>query len=143
MFFAKINVKLFNKEEKKVTKLRELYRCNICGNVVEITHEGAPALVCCNQPMVKLEAKSEDTGSEKHVPVIEEVDGGTTIKVGSIAHPMEEKHYIKFIEVLTNDKVLRVELKPGQNPEVQSDVSKTDILEVREFCTIHGLWKNK
>ncbi|MCK5535124.1 desulfoferrodoxin FeS4 iron-binding domain-containing protein, partial [bacterium] len=90
-----------------MTKLRELYRCNICGNVVEITHEGAPALVCCNQPMVKLEAKTEDTGSEKHVPVIEEIDGGTTIKVGSIAHPMEEKHYIKFIEVLTKDKVLR------------------------------------
>ncbi len=126
-----------------MTKLRELYRCNICGNVVEITHEGAPALVCCNQPMIKLEAKTEDTGSEKHVPVVEEGNGGTTIKVGSIAHPMEEKHYIKFIEVLTKDEVLRIELKPGQSPEVECCVPKTDIVEVREFCTVHGLWKNK
>lgn len=126
-----------------MTKLRELYRCNICGNVVEITHEGAPALVCCNQPMEKLEAKTEDAGEEKHVPVVEEIDDGIKVKVGTVKHPMEEKHYIKFIEVLTKEKVYRVELKPGQVPEANFCIPKSDLIEVREFCTIHGLWKNK
>ncbi|MBL7131277.1 MAG: desulfoferrodoxin [Candidatus Omnitrophica bacterium] len=126
-----------------MTQLRELYRCEICGNIVEITHEGAPALVCCNQPMVKLEAKTEDAGQEKHVPVVEESDNGIKVKVGSIEHPMEEKHYIKFIEVLTKEKVMHVELKPGQAPEAKCCVPKSDVVEVREFCTIHGLWRNK
>lgn len=126
-----------------MTKLRELYHCNICGNVVEITHEGAPALVCCNQPMEKLKAKTEDAGEEKHVPVVEEVDDGIKVKVGTVKHPMEEKHYIKFIEVLTKEKVHRVELKPGQVPEANFCIPKSDLIEVREFCTIHGLWKNK
>ncbi|MCP4650867.1 MAG: desulfoferrodoxin [PVC group bacterium] len=125
-----------------MTQLREIYRCEICGNVVEVISEGQPALVCCNQPMDRMLAKTEDTGSEKHVPVIEESEGKTKIKVGSVAHPMEEKHYIKFIEVLTKEKVLRVELKPGQTPEAFTCAKPEDIIEVREFCTIHGLWKN-
>ena len=126
-----------------MTKLRELYRCEICGNVVEIAQEGASALVCCNKPMIKLEAKTEDEGQEKHVPVIEEADNGIKVKVGSIGHPMEEKHYIKFIEILLKDKIMRKELKPGQVPEAKYCALKSDILEVREFCIIHGLWKNK
>ncbi|MCK4851594.1 MAG: desulfoferrodoxin, partial [Candidatus Omnitrophica bacterium] len=126
-----------------MTQLRELYRCEVCGNIVEIAHEGAPALVCCGKPMVKLEAKTEDKGEEKHVPVIEELDSGIKVKVGSVEHPMEEKHYIKFIEVLLNDRIMRQELKPGQVPEAKYCASKSDVIEVREFCTIHGLWKNK
>lgn len=126
-----------------MTQLREVYRCEVCGNVVEVLHEGQPALVCCNQPMVKLEAKTEDAGLEKHVPVVEEIDGGIKVKVGSVEHPMQEDHYIKFIEVLTADKVLKVELKPGQKPEADFCVKKTDVAGVREFCTTHGLWKNK
>ncbi|MCK5491966.1 MAG: desulfoferrodoxin [Candidatus Omnitrophica bacterium] len=126
-----------------MTQLRELYRCEICGNVVEIAHQGAPALVCCEQPMIKLEARTEDEGKEKHVPIIEETDNGINVKVGSIEHPMEEKHYIKFIEFLLKDKIMRVELKPGQTPEAKCCALKEDVLEVREFCTIHGLWKNK
>ena len=126
-----------------MTKLRELYHCNICGNVVEIAHEEAPALICCGQPMVKIEAKTEEEGQEKHVPVIEELDKGIKVKVGSVQHPMEEKHYIKFIEVLTKDKIIRKELKPGQAPEGECCLPKQDIVEVREYCTIHGLWKNK
>ncbi len=126
-----------------MTQLREVYRCNICGNVVEITHEGAPSLVCCNQSMVKLEARSEDAGEEKHVPLIEQSDSGIKVTVGAVSHPMEEKHYIKFIEVLTKEKVLRTELEPGQTPQAQYCVSKSEVIEVREFCTIHGLWKNK
>ncbi|MFH1395109.1 MAG: desulfoferrodoxin [Candidatus Omnitrophota bacterium] len=124
-----------------MTRLRELYRCEICGNVVEITHEGAPSLVCCDEPMKKLEAKTEDEGKEKHVPVMEETDAGTKVKIGSVPHPMEEKHYIKFIEVLSDDRVIRVELKPGQAPEAEVCLLKSEIQEVREFCTVHGLWK--
>lgn len=124
-----------------MTKTRELYHCTICGNVVEVVHEGQPALVCCGQPMGKLQAKTEDKGAEKHVPVIEELEKGVEVKVGGIEHPMEEKHYIKFIEVLTKEKVLRVELKPGDTPKAKCCSGKADILEVREYCTIHGLWK--
>jgi len=126
-----------------MTQLRELYHCEICGNVVEVVHEGAPALVCCEQPMTKLEAKTEDEGQEKHVPVIEGANGGTKVKVGSVEHPMEEKHYIKFIEIMSEGKVERVELKPGDAPEAKSCVPGADISEVREYCTVHGLWKNK
>jgi len=124
-----------------MTELRELYRCEICGNVVEITHEGAPALVCCEQSMGKLEAKTADEGKEKHVPVVEENGTGIKIKVGDVAHPMEEKHYIKFIEILTHDKVIRAELKPGMKPEAEFCVKKEDIIGTREFCTVHMLWK--
>ncbi len=126
-----------------MTKLRELYQCEICGNVVEIVYEGAPALVCCGKPMVKLKAKTEDKGEEKHVPVVEETDNSIKVKIGSIEHPMEEKHYIKFIEVLTEKEVMRVELMPGEAPEAKYRTPKSDVLEVREFCNIHGLWKNK
>jgi len=126
-----------------MTTLRELYRCEICGNIVEVVHEGAPALVCCGKSMIKLDAKTEDQGQEKHVPVVEETDSGITVRVGSIGHPMEDKHYIKFIEVLLNDKIMRKELKPGQPPEAGFCVTKSDVMEVREFCTIHGLWKSK
>ena len=125
-----------------MTGLREINKCDICGNVVEILNEGAPALVCCSQPMNKLEAKSLDQGQEKHVPVIEESGSGIKVKVGEVAHPMEDKHYIKMIEVLTASKVLRAEFKPGYAPEADFCVLKEDVIEVREHCTVHGLWKN-
>ena len=126
-----------------MTKLREFYRCEVCGNIVEVANEGATALVCCGEPMIKLEAKTEDQGQEKHVPVVEEADSGIKVKVGSIEHPMEDKHYIKFIEILLKDRIIRKELKPGQAPEVKYCATKSDVIEVREFCSIHGLWKNK
>lgn len=124
-----------------MTKLRELYKCSICGNVVEVIHPGAPALVCCHQPMEKLEAKAEDTGKEKHVPVIEASGAGILVKVGSVEHPMEEKHSIRFIEVLTKDQVLRAELTPGQKPAAEFSVTPEEVVEVREYCNLHGLWK--
>ena len=124
-----------------MTRLREIYRCEICGNVVEIVNEGAPDLRCCGQAMIRLDAKSKDEGLEKHVPVIEETESGIMIKVGSVEQPMEEKHYIKFIEVLTTDTVLRAELRPGDAPVTEFCVSKDAIVEVREFCTVHMLWK--
>ncbi|MFC1570273.1 desulfoferrodoxin [Candidatus Omnitrophota bacterium] len=135
-----------------MTRLREIYRCNVCGNVVEILNEGAPDLHCCGQPMEKLEAKTADEGLEKHVPVVEETKitcgcgcgdecDGIRVKVGSVEHPMEEKHYIKLIEVLTADRVLKAELKPGDKPEAEFCIKKDDVQEVREFCTVHMLWK--
>lgn len=126
-----------------MTALRELYKCEVCGNVVEVAHEGAPALVCCGQPMKKLEAKTADEGKEKHVPVVEIEGDMITVTVGSTEHPMAEDHYIKFIEVLTADKVIRAELKPGEHPSAKfcSCLKKADIVEVREFCTKHDLWK--
>ncbi len=125
-----------------MTQLREVYRCDLCGNVIEIVNEGEPALVCCNQPMQKLEAKTEDQGQEKHVPVIEKEEHGIRVKVGTVEHPMEEKHYIKFIEVLTKDKVLRAELKPGEKPEACFCVCQDDVIAAREYCTVHSLWKS-
>jgi superoxide reductase len=126
-----------------MTKLREVYKCNICFNVVEVLHIGADALVCCGQPMDKLEAKNEDSGNEKHVPVLTAVDGGLQVTVGSVEHPMEEKHYIQFIEVLTTDQVLRAELHPTQKPQATFQVDPKDVLVVREYCNIHGLWQTK
>ncbi|MFW5992412.1 MAG: desulfoferrodoxin [Halanaerobiaceae bacterium] len=124
-----------------MTKLRELYKCNVCGNVVEIAHEGAPALVCCGQDMELLSAKTEDTGNEKHVPVISKITDGVRVKVGDVEHPMVEEHYIKFIEVMTEDKVLRAELQPGQKPEAEFNVNFSDVITAREYCTVHNLWK--
>jgi superoxide reductase len=123
-----------------MTNLRELYHCSICGNVVEVVNTGATSLVCCGKPMEKLVAGSKDASKEKHVPVIEAVDGGIRVKVGSAQHPMEEKHYIRCIEVLTKDQVLRAELTPNQAPEASFLVNPDDVVEVREYCTVHGLW---
>ena len=126
-----------------MTEIRDLYKCEICGNVVEVVHEGAPALVCCDENMKLLVAKTEDKGNEKHVPVITETDNGVLVKVGDVKHPMEEKHYIKFIEVITDDMVYRKELKPGQEPEAEFNVDIADVYMAREYCTIHALWKNE
>jgi len=126
-----------------VTQLREVYYCEKCGNVVEVLNEGAPALVCCGVPMEKLEAKTEDASTEKHVPFVQEVEGGVLVKVGqNQAHPMLENHYIKFIEVVRKDKVYRLELKPNDMPEGFFPVKKEDIIEVREWCNLHGFWKS-
>ncbi|MDD3095316.1 MAG: desulfoferrodoxin [Candidatus Neomarinimicrobiota bacterium] len=125
-----------------MTKLREIYYCTVCGNVVEINNEGASALVCCNQKMQKLEAKTEDSTLEKHVPYLEEKGDGVLVKVGqNQAHPMSEEHHIKFIEVHTKNMVLKAELNPGDKPEAEFPVKKADIVKVREWCNIHGLWE--
>lgn len=124
-----------------MTHVRELYVCSTCGNVVEVVNPGATSLVCCGKPMDKLEAGVQDASLEKHVPVIETVSGGIKVKVGSIAHPMEEKHFIRFIEVLTKSQVLRAELVPNEAPEALFMVDAAEVIEVREYCTIHGLWK--
>ncbi len=122
----------------------ELYKCEICGNIVEVTHEGTGTLVCCGQPMTLMVAKSTDAGNEKHLPVVEKAEHGTTIKIGSVPHPMEEKHYIEWIEVfLKNGRVVRIPLHPGDTPEVHFGHSVDDLIEVRAYCNIHGLWSKK
>lgn len=123
-----------------MTKLHEIYKCNICGNIVEVLHAGMGELVCCGQPMELVKEKIEDEGLEKHVPVIEETDSGIIVEVGSVAHPMEENHYIKWIEVIADGEVYRKFLKPGDEPKAEFEIEAENII-TRAYCNIHGLWK--
>jgi superoxide reductase len=120
----------------------EIYECKVCGNIVEVLHGGAGELVCCGQPMEKLVAKTADAGKEKHVPVIEKLADGFKVKIGSIPHPMEEKHYIEWIELLADEIAYRKFLKPGVAPEAIFNVKATTV-SAREHCNIHGLWEGK
>ena len=124
-----------------MTELNQIYKCNVCGNIVQMLHAGKGDLVCCNQPMELLTEKTEDEGMEKHVPVIEKIDTGVKVKVGSIPHPMEETHYIEWIEILADGKSYRKFLKPGDAPEAEFNI-KADNITARELCNIHGLWKS-
>lgn len=128
-----------------MTELNQIYKCSVCGNIVEVTHASVGQLVCCNKPMELLVEKTEDQGYEKHVPVIEKIRGGVKIKIGSIPHPMEEQHYIEFIELLADNKVYKQYLKPGQAPEAEFklNIKKSTKLTAREYCNIHGLWKKE
>ena len=118
----------------------QIYRCTACGNIVEVLHGGDGELVCCGEPMKNLIAKTADEGKEKHVPVIEKVDGGLKVKVGAVQHPMEEKHYIEWISLLADGKVYRQFLEPGMVPEAFFEV-QADSVSAQEHCSIHGLWK--
>lgn len=119
----------------------EVYKCNMCLNVVEVLHGGAGELVCCGQPMVLMKENSVDAAKEKHVPVMEKTADGILVKVGSVAHPMEEKHYIEWIELIADGKAYRQFLNPGDKPEALFKV-KADKVTVREYCNLHGVWKS-
>lgn len=123
-----------------MTEKKEVYKCNICGNIVEVLHAGGGELVCCGAPMVLMTENTVDAAKEKHVPVITKVDGGYKVNVGSVAHPMEEKHYIEWIELIAGDTCYRQFLKPGDAPEAFFPV-EADNVTAREYCNIHGLWK--
>lgn len=123
-------------------QINQVYKCNVCGNIVEINHVGGGELVCCNQPMELLNEKSEDQGMEKHVPVIEISGDGILVKVGSVPHPMEAAHYIEWIEVVADGVSYRKFLKPGDLPQAEFCI-KADNIIVREYCNVHGLWKSK
>jgi superoxide reductase len=123
-----------------MTERLQIYKCEVCGNIVEVLHEGAGELVCCGQPMTLLVANTVDAAKEKHVPVIEKTANGVTVKVGSAPHPMEEKHYIEWIEIIADGKAYRQFLKPGDAPEATFDIQANKI-DAREHCNIHGLWK--
>ncbi|WP_032122285.1 desulfoferrodoxin [Clostridium amazonitimonense] len=123
-----------------MAKLHQIYKCEVCGNIVEVVHPSGGTLVCCNQPMRLLEENTVDAAKEKHVPAVEKDGDMVTIKIGAVEHPMEEKHYIEWIEVITENKVYRKYLKPGEKPEATFKVCG-EIISVREYCNIHGLWK--
>jgi len=123
-----------------MAKKLEIYKCMICGNIVEVVHGGAGELVCCGKEMDRQDENTVDAAKEKHVPVIEKIDGGFKVKVGSAAHPMEEKHYIEWIELIADGKAYRQFLNPGDMPEAVFNVS-ADSVSVREYCNLHGLWK--
>ena len=124
-----------------MTKIREIYRCQICGNVVEVVNKGA-VLSCCGEPMKLMKENTSDGAREKHVPVIEPIEGGYRVTVGSVEHPMLPEHYIQWIELLTPTDVLRHELKPGEKPEAifLTNAEAKDVT-AREYCNLHGLWK--
>jgi len=125
-----------------MTKLKEIYKCNICGNVVEVLHAGVGELVCCGEPMEKMEEKTEDSSTEKHVPYIEKTSDGILVKVGQNEnHPMIEKHYIEWIQILAGGASYRKFLKPGDKPQASFKI-KADKIVAREYCNIHGLWKS-
>jgi superoxide reductase len=124
-----------------MAKKLEIYKCMVCGNIVEVLHGGDGELVCCGQPMENLAEKTADQGKEKHVPVIEKISGGYKVKVGSIPHPMEEKHYIEWIEILADGVAYRKFLNPGDAPEAVFNL-KANTVTAREHCNIHGLWRS-
>jgi superoxide reductase len=118
----------------------QVYKCEVCGNIIEVLHAGAGELVCCGQPMKLITENTVDAAKEKHVPVVEKTADGFKVKVGSVAHPMEEKHYIEWVELLVDGKAYRQFLKPGQAPEASFCI-KGDKVSAREYCNLHGLWK--
>jgi len=123
-----------------MTELKQIYKCMVCGNIVEVLHAGKGKLVCCGKPMVLLEEKTEDVGHEKHVPVVEKADT-VKVKVGSIPHPMESEHYIEWVEIIADGKVYRQFLKPGEEPVAEFEI-KADNVVARAYCNVHGLWKS-
>ena len=120
-------------------KRLEVYKCSICGNIVEVMHAGAGALVCCGENMALMTENTVDAATEKHVPVIEVGDGTVTVKVGEVPHPMEDAHYIEWIELLVDDRVYRRYLQPGETPEATFQVSGNSF-SAREYCNLHGQW---
>jgi superoxide reductase len=124
-----------------MAKRLEVYKCDLCGNIVEVLHGGQGTLVCCGQDMILQVENTVDAAKEKHVPVIEKIDGGYKVSVGSVAHPMEEKHYIEWIELIAGDIAYRQFLKPGDAPEAVFMVDAAEV-SAREFCNLHGLWKS-
>lgn len=125
-----------------MTELNQIYKCNVCGNIVEMVHIGAGQLVCCGQPMELQKENTVDAAKEKHVPVIETTEKGVKVKVGSVAHPMEEAHFIEWIEVMVGSKVQKKFLKPGDAPEAEFCIcSEGKEVSARAYCNLHGLWK--
>jgi len=123
-----------------MTERLQVYKCEVCGNIVEVLHEGKGELVCCKQPMKLFVENTVDAAKEKHVPVVEKTEGAVTVRVGSVAHPMEEKHYIEWIEVIADGKVYRQFLKPNDTPEATFNVTAEQVT-AREYCNLHGLWR--
>lgn len=126
-----------------MTKINQFYKCEICGNLVSVVEAGNGTLVCCGEPMTLMKVKTEESGNEKHKPIIEKMEDGVKVKVGEIPHPMEENHYIELIQLIQDgDIVYGKRLKPGDKPEAVFHGVKPEGLTARSLCNIHGLWTN-
>ena len=123
------------------TEKLQVYRCNRCGNVVEVVHAAAGTLVCCGQEMELQRENTTDAAGEKHVPVVEKADGGVKVKVGSVAHPMQAEHFIEWVQVVVDGQAYRQFLQPGEAPEAFFPVDAEGLV-AREYCNLHGLWKS-
>lgn len=130
-----------------MAELHSLYKCEVCGNIVDVLHAGEGELVCCGKPMVMLKENTVDAALEKHVPVIEKIEGGYRVQVGSVLHPSEPKHYIEWIELHLGNKISRVFLKPGDKPVAEfyfcKECMEKETPIAKEYCNIHGYWKSK
>jgi len=123
-----------------MTKKLQIYKCDSCGNVVEVIGVGAGELVCCGHAMEHIVENTTDGAKEKHVPVLEKINGGFLVKVGSVNHPMEVKHYIEWIELIADGKIYKEELKPGREPKATFKLEASSVT-ARAYCNLHGLWK--
>ena len=127
----------------ELAKLLGIYKCEICGNIVEVFVEGVSPLMCCGQKMTYMEEQTADFATEKHVPYVEKIENGYRVKVGqNTAHPMTEEHYIQWIELIVGNQILRQTLKPGDKPEAEFLAPEAENVIAREYCNIHGHWKN-
>jgi superoxide reductase len=124
-----------------MTTKAEVYKCGLCGNMVEVIHAAGGTLTCCGEAMKKLDENTVDASREKHIPVVEYVQGGVKVTVGSVLHPMEDKHFIEWIELLAGDKVLRQYLKPGVPPVAFFEGVTAKSVTAREYCNLHGVWR--
>jgi len=125
-----------------MTELKQIYKCNVCGNIVEMVHAGAGEMTCCGEVMELKQEKSEEEGTEKHKPVVEKTSEGVIVTIGSVPHPMESEHYIEWIEVVTEHRVYRKNLEPGQEPSAEFFLQAEHIF-ARAYCNVHGLWKSE
>jgi len=124
-----------------MTERLQVYKCEVCGNIVEVLHAGKGELVCCGQPMVLQKEGMVDAAVEKHVPVVEVLEDGVLVKVGEVAHPMQDDHYIEWVQIIVGDRCSRIFLKPGIAPEGKFTTPKEGII-AREYCNLHGLWRS-
>lgn len=123
-----------------MTQNKQIYKCEVCGNIIEVLHQAGGTLVCCGKPMKLMKENSEEASAEKHIPVVSVVNGGVVVKIGEVEHPMVENHYIEWVEVITPNKVYRREFKPGEKPETEFRLDE-EVIIAREYCNVHGLWR--
>lgn len=124
-------------------KQNEIYKCDVCGNVIEVTHGVPVPIHCCGKPMTLQEEQTADSATEKHVPILEAIEGGTRVTVGSTAHPMTEEHSIQWVEIINGSYVQRKYLNAGDEPYADFYVPFSEDLQARSYCNLHGLWVNK
>ena len=118
-----------------------IYKCEHCGNIIEVLHGGGAKVICCKEPMKRYEENTVEAATEKHLPIVEKVAGGYKVTVGDVAHPMEEKHFIEWIELVVGNAVYREFLEPGQTPEA-TFLTEANEVKARAYCNLHGLWSS-